>query len=356
MSSGDDPAKSFQQMIRGLATVRWMTRRHQQLVDAGIGLFTNAVWAAIRRDKATCFRELEAAGEHRDPWVRNMGVMMGAMFRENEGEVEQMAANLTVALAGFRQLGDRFGTSMALRGLAGYQANTGDHALALESLIEARHLIEELGTTEGVAQLLGGAAMARIELGDLDGARADLERALRLSEETGSRGSEAMTYMGLARIAYRTGQFDESRDLAERAYGLLDLEAERVAPHGQASMLAQLSRTNAATGDLELAQRRNQESVRLALTTEDMPLVASVVETAVDVDLAAGETETAARTLGMTTVLRGMRSIPDGDVQRSVDRLRDALGNEKYDACYAAGAALTREEAVAELRKRYSSD
>ncbi|MFD3404292.1 BTAD domain-containing putative transcriptional regulator [Kribbella sp. NPDC058693] len=356
MSSGEDPAKSFQQMIRGLATVRWMTRRHQVLIDAGIGLFTNAVWAAIRRDKATCFRELEAAGEHHDPWVRNMGVMMGAMFRENEGEVDQMAANLTVALDGFRQLGDRFGTSMALRGLASYQASTGDHAQALESLIEALQLIEELGTTEGVAQLLGGAAMSRIELGDIDGARADLERALRLSEETGSRGGQAMAYMGLARIAYRAGALDESRDLAERAYGMLDLEAERVAPHGQASMLAQLSRTNAATGDIELAQQRNRESVRLAITTEDMPLVASVVETSVDVDVAVGETEQAARTLGMATVLRGMRSVPDGDVQRSVDRLRDALGNERYDAAFAAGAALTRDEAIAELRKRFSSD
>lgn len=356
MSSGEDPAKSFQQMIRGLATVRWMTRRHQQLIDAGIGLFTNAVWAAIRRDKATCFRELEAAGEHPDPWVRNMGVMMGAMFRENEGEVDQMAANLTVALDGFRQLGDRFGTSMALRGLASFQASTGEHGQALESLTEALRLIEELGTTEGVAQLLGGAAMSRIELGDIDGARADLERALRLSEETGSRGGQAMAYMGLARIAYRTGALDESRDLAERAYGMLDLEAERVAPHGQASMLAQLSRTNAATGDLELAQQRNREAVRLALTTEDMPLIAAVVETAVDVDVAAGESEQAARTLGMATVLRGMRSIPDGDVQRSVDRLRDALGNERYDAAYAAGAALTRDEAIAELRKRFSSD
>lgn len=356
MSSGEDPAKSFQQMIRGLATVRWMTRRHQQLIDAGIGLFTNAVWAAIRRDKATCFRELEAAGEHHDPWVRNMGVMMGAMFRENEGEVDQMAANLTVALDGFRQLGDRFGTSMALRGLAGYQSAIGEHAQALESLTEALELIEELGTTEGVAQLLGGSAMSRLELGDLDGAQADLERALRLSEETGSRGGQAMAFMGLARLAYRTGRLDESRDLAERAYGMLDVEAERMAPHGQAAMLAQLSRTYAATGDVEHAQLRNREAVRLALTTEDMPLVAGVVETAVDVDLVSGETEQAARTLGMAAVLRGMRAAPDGDVRRAVDRLRDALGNEKYDASYAAGAALTRDEALAELRKRFSPD
>ncbi|NUR95975.1 MAG: tetratricopeptide repeat protein, partial [Kribbellaceae bacterium] len=223
MSTSEDPAKSFQQGIRGLATVRWMTRKHRILVDSGIGLFTNAVWAAIRRDKATCFAELEAAGRHEDPWIRNMGVMTSAMFRENEGEVEGMAADLTVALAGFREIGDRFGTSMALRGLAGHQASTGDHAAALESLVEALRLIEELGTTEGVAQLLGSCAMSRVELGDYDGARADLERGLRLSEETGSRGGEAMAYMGLAKVEFRLGHVDDARELAERAYATLDL-------------------------------------------------------------------------------------------------------------------------------------
>jgi hypothetical protein len=129
-----------------------------------------------------------------------------------------------------------------------------------------------------------------------------------------------------------------------------------MAPHGQAMMLAHLSRMYAALGELELAGRHNREAVQLALTTEDMPLAAAVVETAVDVNLAAGETELGARTLGLAAAMKGMQSISDADVRKSVERLRDALGNEKYDATYAAGAALTKDEAVAELRKRYSTD
>jgi predicted ATPase/DNA-binding SARP family transcriptional activator len=361
MSTEEDPATSFQQMIRGLATVRWMTRRHRLLVDSGIGLFTNAMWAAIRRDKATCFAELEAAGRHPDPWIRNMGVMTSAMFRENEGEVDEMAVNLTIALGGFRELGDRFGTSMALRGLAGYQASNGDHAQALESLTEAIRLVEELGTTDGVAQLLGGCATSRIELGDHDGARADLERAMRLSEETGSRGGQAMANMGLARLAHRTGRFDEAKELAERGYSLLDPAAERVAPHGQAALLSQLSRVYASTGDLEEAQRCGREAVGLALGTEDMPVAAAVVEASVDaLVLAAGtrtaELSAAARTLGLAAAIKGTRAIPDADVQRLVDGLRDALGNEPYETAYGEGAALTRTDAVAELKKRYTDD
>ncbi|GAA3081642.1 BTAD domain-containing putative transcriptional regulator [Kribbella aluminosa] len=353
MSTGLDPAKAFRQAARGLATVRWMTRKHPILVDSGIGLFTNAVWAAVRRDKATCFAELEAAGRHPDPWIRNMGVMASAMFRENEGEVTEMAADLTVALDGFREIGDRFGTSMALRGLAGYQASNGDHAAALESLVEALRLIEELGTTEGVGQLLGSCAMSRVELGDHEGARADLQRALQLSEQTGSRGGEAMAYMGLAKVEFRLGRIEEARALAERAYATLDLEAERMAPHGQAVMLSQLSRIYAFTGDVEKAQQRAREAIGLALGTEDMPVAAAVVEIGLHADLLTSEPADVARVFGLAATMKGLRTIPDADVQRLVDQLRDALGNEAYEAAYAAGAAVPRDEALAELRKRY---
>ncbi|MGZ0150099.1 BTAD domain-containing putative transcriptional regulator [Kribbella sp. WER1] len=353
MSTGQDAAKAFQQAARGLATVRWMTRKHPILVDSGIGLFTNAVWAAVRRDKATCFAELEAAGHHPDPWIRNMGVMTSAMFRENEGEVSEMAADLTVALAGFREIGDRFGQSMALRGLAGYQASTGDHAAALESLIEALRLIEELGTTEGVNQLLGSCAMSRVELGDYDGARADLQRALQLSDETGSRGGEAMAYMGLAKVEFRLGRIEEARELAERAYATLDLDAERMAPHGQAVMLGQLSRIYASTGDVGKAQQCAREAIGLALGTEDMPVAAAVVEIALHADLLTSEPAEVARVFGLAATMKGLRTIPDADVQRLVDQLRDALGNEAYEAAYAAGATVPRDEALAELRKRY---
>jgi hypothetical protein len=93
---------------------------------------------------------------------------MTAMFRENVGDVEQMAADLAVALDGFRELGDRWGISLALRGLSSYQSNAGDHAGALASLTEALRLIRELGTNEGVSQLLAQSGFSRGELGDLD--------------------------------------------------------------------------------------------------------------------------------------------------------------------------------------------
>ncbi|TWD80347.1 putative ATPase [Kribbella amoyensis] len=354
LSYGDDPSGSFVAAIRSLAKVRLLSRQYAEVRESGVGRFTNAVWAAVRRDRAACFRELDEARSHPDPWTRNMALMMSAMLRENEGDVDSMAADLYLALDGFRALGERWGTSLALRGLATYAGARGNHQESLERIEEARRLIGELGTTEGVSQLLGQSALNRSELGDLDGARADLQYALRLAEETGSRSSESMAFIGLSNLARRTGRLDEARELAEQAYARLDLETERVAPHGQAMILAQLSRVDVARGDLGKARERSQESLELALKTEDMPLLAAVVEMAADIELLAGDAELAARTLGLAAALRGMRTVPDSDVRGSIDRARQALGDEQYDAAYLSGASSTREDATAEIRKRFS--
>jgi tetratricopeptide (TPR) repeat protein len=355
LSSGDDPTVSVERVIRGLAEVRWLSRRHPSVADSATGRFTNTVWAMLRRDKAAAFRELDEARAHPDPWTRNMGVMMSAMFKENEGQVEEMAADLAIALDGFRTLGDRWGTSMALRGLSSYQGARGDHAGALASLTEALDLLTELGTTDGLTQLLGSAAAYRIELGDLGGARADLQRTLQQGEESGSRAAQAMAFMGLSRIARRTGQLDEAKEQAERGYAMLDLKAERMAPHGLAMMVSNLCRVATARGELDEARDHGRQSVELALSTEDMPVASVIVEAAADVELLAGDPELAARTLGLAAAMRGMRTVPDADVQSSFDRLREILGAEAFETAYDDGASLTRDDAVAELRKRYVS-
>ncbi len=133
---------------------------------------------------------------------------------------------------------------------------------------------------------------------------------------------------------------------------MLDLKAERVAPHGQAMMLSGLSRVAVARGDQDAAKNYSKQAVELALSTEDMPLASGIVAAVADVDQLTGGDEIAARILGLASAMRGMRTVPDRDIRGSVERLREALGEERYEAAYGAGAALARDDAVAELRKR----
>ncbi|HEY0473885.1 MAG TPA: BTAD domain-containing putative transcriptional regulator [Kribbella sp.] len=355
ISTGDDLPASFGKAIRALAEVRRLGRQHDEVRNSAVGMLTNAIWAAVRRDKPGITRELDEARALPDLWTRSMATMLQAMFNENEGEISQMLADLESAMAGFRQLGDRWGTSLALRGMASYYGAVGDHGAVLAALTEALRLIAELGTTEGVPQLLCSGALSRAELGDLDGALADLHRARQMSEQTGSRIGQSMALVGLSALALRRGDIDEAGELAESAYALVNLTVERMAPHGHALVMAQRARVAVALGDLPAARKHSCLGLDLALTTDDMPLLSMVVESAVEVDLLAGETERAARLLGITAVLRGLRSQPNLDVRRTLERLREALGTDRYEAAYEAGATMNREDATAELRKVISS-
>lgn len=351
LSNGEDQATSVARAFRGMAEIRSLARRHEAVAANGISGFTNAVWAGLRRDRVTVIRELEAVREDADPWNRAMATMMQAMFNENEGNVTQMAADLELALKGFEEIGDRWGKSLALRGLATYNSSCGDHRAALKYVTGSLDLIAELGTTEGVPNLLTQRARSRNELGDIEGATDDLRTAIRLAEETGNADGQALATAGLSTIARQLGDLDEAVRLAELAYTLLDLSAERMAPHGQAWVMGQLAMISAARGELEDARIRAIESLRLVLTAEDMPLLAGVVESVAAVAIADGDPEGAARMLGLCAAVRGIRGAPDRDTRRTIELARAALGDATYEQLYEAGASTPREDALAELSR-----
>jgi ATP/maltotriose-dependent transcriptional regulator MalT len=161
-----------------------------------------------------------------------------------------------------------------------------------------------------------------------------------------------MAMTGLSAMARRRGQLDEAQQLAEKAYSLLDLRAERIAPHGQALLLSHRARVAVAQGDLPTAREHSDRSVVLSLRTEDMPLVAAIIEVAADVEQLAGDAERAALLLGIAANLRGSRRAPDMDVRQTVERVRETLGPDRYDALYEAGVSMARDDAKAEIAGR----
>jgi hypothetical protein len=164
-----------------------------------------------------------------------------------------------------------------------------------------------------------------------------------------------MATIGLSVIARRNGELEQAQQLAEQAYALLDLRAERMAPHGHALVMSQRAQAAVALGELAEAREHSNRSLELAVRSEDMPIISRIVEAAADVALLAGDPEHAARVLGIAAAVRGMRSLPDSDVRRTAERLREALGADRYDATYDEGATMSRDEAMAEIRKIFNS-
>ncbi|MEF9883471.1 ATP-binding protein [Streptomyces sp. P9-A4] len=103
-----------------------------------------------------------------DPWSRALGLVGRAHLTTVPAEAEAL---LTDALAGFRALGERWGTATALEGLAALS----DRPLSL--LAEALALFESLGVAEDVVDLLLRRAALHEAAGAPESATSDRTRA-----------------------------------------------------------------------------------------------------------------------------------------------------------------------------------
>ncbi|GEB60766.1 ATP-binding protein [Streptomyces gardneri] len=124
-----------------------------------------------------------------DPWSRSL-VLVGRAFlttatgsTHGDGAQATAEALLTEALAGFRTLGDRWGTATALEGLAALSPEP------LPLLAEALALFASLGVAEDVVDLLHRRAAVHEAAGDPDAAAADRTRAADTARKAGLKGT-----------------------------------------------------------------------------------------------------------------------------------------------------------------------
>ncbi|MFJ7960187.1 ATP-binding protein [Streptomyces sp. NPDC096319] len=111
-----------------------------------------------------------------DPWSRALGLVGRAHLTTVPAEAEAL---LTEALAGFRALGERWGTATALEGLAAHARDP------LPLLAEALELFECLGVAEDVVDLLLRRATLHETSGNASSAATDRARAHETSRRAG---------------------------------------------------------------------------------------------------------------------------------------------------------------------------
>ncbi|MFF0753385.1 BTAD domain-containing putative transcriptional regulator [Streptomyces sp. NPDC004267] len=114
-----------------------------------------------------------------DPWTRALGLAGQGHLALGQGDVPAARAALTEALAGFRALGERWGTATALEGLAGLSPDP------LPLFAEALELFESLGVAEDIVDLLGRRAAVHEAAGDTGPAAADRARAAAVARRAG---------------------------------------------------------------------------------------------------------------------------------------------------------------------------
>ena len=125
--------------------------------------------------------------------------------------------------------------------------------------------------------------------------------------------------------------------------------AHPVREHLEAMVAATGTRIAIADHDLRTAREQAVRAYRAAVGAEDRPLLAQASGTTAELALALGQPERAAELLGAGAVVRGVDDPTDPTALQLVPLLRAWIGDDRYEACYAAGRALARPAAIEHL-------
>ncbi|MFI7425081.1 BTAD domain-containing putative transcriptional regulator [Nonomuraea sp. NPDC049684] len=273
-----------------------------------------------------------------DLWLSSAALMIGGRLRsgaDRERELER-------AVEGFRRLGDRWGLSEALLGLADLRAERG--AGTDDLIAETRSLTSEwISDDESISTLIR-LAQLRLRVDDLDGAGADLATARsRVGEET---SPWTLALLGLGEAAYRERRGDLAGSLA--IYRDMDgvvAAAPRV-PQITAVYLISYGRALARAGDLDAALARHRQALDvLGDVSPDRPLLSMTLAGFALAAQAAGDQERAAVLFGGASAVVPEDTSPDTTQGRAA--ARKALGDELFERRFAEGAALPPAELYA---------
>ncbi|MFE0626825.1 BTAD domain-containing putative transcriptional regulator [Streptomyces sp. NPDC058864] len=319
-----------------------MARRHPVL---------NLLWAPFAGvpDDETYARYAERSTSLVEPWQQAL-VHVGSGFHAwmVGGDIAAADTEFGLALAGFRALGDRWGTTMALTQLAWLSGARGDVARAVGLIDEALGHAAELGATESVAELLGERGRCGLRAGRYAQARADFTRALELARGCGAREMFAGAHLGLGECARLTGDLAEARRLSGLALSE-SLDGWYTGESARAEAHIALGRIALEQGDTAAARGHFHEAADVEHGARDLPLAANLADAFAGLALAEGDLERAAELLGVGRALRGPEVPAGPDAAGTEDAVRTALGAPAHDVARARGAGLPADGALRAL-------
>jgi predicted ATPase/class 3 adenylate cyclase/Tfp pilus assembly protein PilF len=313
-------------------------------------------------------------------------------FWGSRGHWAEAQERLAAALSRPDAAGRTTGRAEALRGLAGLACFQGDYTAARSLLEEALSIGRELEDGNGVALTLLNLGDMVQHQGDFREARRFFEEALAVDRALGSRKIEAACLCLLGKGAEAEGEYDRARALYGEADTLDQLRGHR----GQA--ISQLGALALRQGDTDTARRIFEEDLRVHRELKHVPTISHALynlgrlalyegktEEALGLHRqslcirqelgdrnciaasleafaalaagapttgAAGQPDRAARLLGAAETLRAtivQRRFPDEqrEYERQVTSVRERLGDDAFDTAYAAGQAMSLDEAIA---------
>jgi tetratricopeptide (TPR) repeat protein len=288
--------------------------------------------------------ELELLRSARDPWLRATGQTVRGHALVNLGLVTGIEEVFSGALAAFRELGERWGLSLTLTGMAEIALWKGEPEKAKCYIEEALCYSLDFGGNDDSSFLRIRLAHAYSAAGDEVRARAELETAMLGARRRSAPDDMTFVCYTLGEFARRDGDLAEARRHLEDAIGYLDQGGP---PQFGAMIHSQLGIVHALEGDTAAALVRHTEALRLGLFVHDSPIIGQVLVGLADLALRMADPERAATLLGAAIAVRGMEDKSLGEPPRVERSVRGQIGDAAFEAAYARGLAMDAASAAA---------
>ncbi|MHB8647673.1 MAG: ATP-binding protein [Thermomicrobiales bacterium] len=250
------------------------------------------------------------------------------------------------ALAIRRGRGDTATSAIILQNIGQLLREMGDYPRAEAALSESIELHGGTGDQRQVALAISSLGTSARDQGDYARARAQYDRCLALFRALGNKADVARTLIDLARVAHETGDDARAAMLAEESLALA-----RATHH-------QRNTAHALLYTADITRQRGMPTVARAHSIEGLQLFQAIgdpfgmTEALERLGLLATDAGGAARLLGFCAAMRARMGTPIPPVERDEHAradaaLREALGADAFAAAWAAGAALSLDEATA---------
>ena len=218
---------------------------------------------------------------------------------------------------------------------------------ATTALAESLNLFLKLGDDYGAAKAVNTMGVISLQLGDYDAASTSFERALALFKSVGEPRRIAMTLNNLGILAVHNKNLSRARELYNEALALNRKVGNRAFEAGNRTNLADLALRE---GDAETARRLAREACEMHLELGDRLNLQDTLEVLAPAERLLGRPRIAALLFATKEAQMeelGTKVAPYvlEEYRRNVSAVREALGDEEFEAVTSKGRQLTLEEA-----------
>ncbi|MFC0623087.1 BTAD domain-containing putative transcriptional regulator [Kribbella deserti] len=261
-----------------------------------------------------------------DPWVRAMGRWQGAKMRSMFGQGgREVQAQVELALAEFRAIGERFGMFLTLSELAGHLAQRGELTGACEYYEQAVVVCSEIGAVEDVIEVRTQQALLHWLNGNHEASAAAIADAERMAESVTWPYALIDLALAKSKLARLAGDPAEARRQVGVATVLLGEAAElptvRAEIHDVLGYLAD---------DVRESRTHRVAAWQAASETGAPMMIAQILVGVADLALRLDEYEQAARLLGASAGVRGLADQSHPDANRIRQTARRHLGDARF--------------------------